>query len=111
MNCTRWQSLENYEVSQTYRSITPWLASGGISARGIGLHGGRLLYWLHFFNVVQIITLVWLAGFVARTVFPENRFIQIAVPALMAFMPQTAFYSIGNDELPALVLASPLSVF
>ena len=26
--------------------------------------------------------------------FPENRFIRLAVPALVAFMPQTAFYSI-----------------
>jgi Predicted membrane protein (DUF2142) len=101
MNCTRWQSLENYEVSQTplyYTLAGLWWHIG----QGIGLHGGRLLYWLRFFNVVQIITLVWLVGFVARTVFPENRFIQIAVPALMAFMPQTAFYSIGNDVLPAL---------
>lgn len=99
-NCTRWQSLENYEVSQTPLYYT--LAGAWWHVGQWGLHGGRLLYWLRFFNVIQVITLVWLAGFVARMVCPENRFVQITAPALLAFMPQTAFYSIGNDTLPAI---------
>jgi hypothetical protein len=99
-NCARWQSLVNYEVSQTplYYTLAGLWWHGG---QWLGLHSGRLLYWLRFFNVVQVVALVWLASLAARMIFPENRFVRIAVPALVAFMPQTAFYSIGNDTLPA----------
>jgi hypothetical protein len=100
-NCARWQSLENYEVSQTplyYTLAGLWWHIG----QWLGFHGGRLLYWLRFFNIIQVVALVWLAGFAARTIFPENYFVRIAVPALVAFIPQTAFYSVGNDVLPAL---------
>jgi hypothetical protein len=48
---------------------------------------------------VFIATLVWLGYLAARLVFPENKFVRLGVPALIAFMPQTAFYSIQNDVL------------
>jgi hypothetical protein len=38
----------------------------------------------------------------ARLVFPERRFLRLGVPALLAFFPQTAFYSIQNDVLSPL---------
>jgi hypothetical protein len=100
-NCRRWQYLENYEVSQTplyYFIAGFWWDMGKV----LGLHGGRLLYWLRFFNILQVVALVWLSYATARTVFPGKPFIRLAVPALVAAMPQTAFYSIGNDVLPAL---------
>lgn len=96
-----WQKLQNYEVSQTplyYLLAGSWWHIG----QWLHLQGGRLVYWLRFFNIIQIAALIWLSYLAARIVFPENLFMQLGVPALLAFMPQTAFYSLGNDLLPAL---------
>jgi hypothetical protein len=100
-DCAQLQFVEDYEVSQTplyYSAASAWWDAG----KGLGIHGGRLLYWLRFFNIIEIIALVWLAYLAARMVFPEKPFIRLGAPALLIFMPQTAFYSIGNDILPAL---------
>jgi hypothetical protein len=65
----------------------------------IGFYDGWLLYMVRFLNIPFIILLVWLGGFAARKIFPENNFVRVAVPALIAFMPQTTFYAINNDIL------------
>ncbi|HUA64679.1 MAG TPA: DUF2142 domain-containing protein [Alphaproteobacteria bacterium] len=99
-NITAWQTQKNYEVAQAplhYVLEAVWWHLG----RCLGVPDGRLLYWLRFFNVVLLIALVWLAYATARIVFPENLFIRLAVPALLAFMPQSSFYSLGNDVLSA----------
>jgi hypothetical protein len=95
-----WQTQENYEVSQAplyYTLAGIWWHIGG----WIGFHDGRLVYWLRFLNIGLVSALVWLAYITARLVFPVNSFARMAVPALLAFMPQTAFYSLGNDVLSA----------
>jgi len=71
-------------------------------ANAVGFHDLLLLYLLRFFNALIVIALVWLGWFAARLVFPGKTFIAITVPALIAFLPQTAFYSIGNDALSPL---------
>jgi len=68
-----------------------------------GLRGGSALYGLRFLNVFFIAALVWLGSQAARLVFPGNQFVRQGVPALLAVMPQTAFYSLGNDVLSPLV--------
>ena len=93
-----WRKVTNYEASQPplYYSLGGlWWHLGKI----IRLEGGQLLYWLRFLNLALVATLVWLGYCAARLVFPENYFVRIGVPALIAFMPQTAFYSIQNDVL------------
>jgi hypothetical protein len=64
---------------------------------------GLELYCVRFLNIVFIVALVWLGHAAARMIFPENHFMRIGVPAMLAFLPQSAFYSINNDVL------SPLS--
>lgn len=93
-----WRAVTNYEASQPplYYTLAAWWWDLG---KLCGLRDGGLLYWLRFLNVVLIIALVWLGYLAARLVFPENIFGRLAVPALLAFMPQTAFYSIQNDML------------
>ena len=93
-----WRAVTNYEASQPplyYTFAAAWWNLGKIC----GLHDGSLLYWLRFLNVIFIIALVWLGYLAARLVFPERKFLQVGVPALIAFMPQTALYSIQNDVL------------
>jgi hypothetical protein len=70
------------------------------------LDGAQLLYWLRFLNVPLIGLLVWLGWLTARRVFPENIFVRLAVPLLIAFLPQTAFYAINNDILTPLTFGA-----
>lgn len=96
-----WRAVTNYEASQPplyYALAALWWDLG----KACGLHDGLLLYWLRFLNVIFIIALVWLGYLAARLVFPERNFLQAGVPALLASMPQTAFYSINNDVLSPL---------
>lgn len=98
MNSAAWQLQTNYEVSQT----PLYYALAGLWWRGgqcLGLQGGGLLYSLRFFNIIWAGILVWLTWLAARLVFPRSLFLQIAPPILVALMPQSAFYSIGNDVL------------
>ena len=92
-----WRNL-NHEASQPplyYLLAGSWWRLENLA----GLEGGDRLYGVRFFNVIFIVALVWFGACVARLVFPENIFIRLGVPALLAFFPQTAFYGIGNDVL------------
>jgi hypothetical protein len=92
-----WNDL-NHEASQPplyYTVAGLWWRAGKLC----GFHGGFLLYWLRFLNLVFVAALVWLGYVAARLVFPGERFLRLGVPALLAFFPQTAFYSIQNDVL------------
>lgn len=96
-----WHAETSFEVSQPplyYALAGAWWNLG----RACGFTGGHLLYWLKFLNVFFISALVWLGFLAARLVFPEQPFLRLGVPALLAFFPQAAFYSIQNDVLSPL---------
>jgi len=93
--------VKNHEAASPplyYAAAGAWWRLGKI----LGLDGGRLLYWLRFLNIPLVVALVWLGWIAARKFFSENSFVRIAVPALIAFMPQTTFYAINNDILSPL---------
>jgi hypothetical protein len=90
---------ENSQSPLYYTLAAAWFKLGKI----LGLRGGSLLLWLRLLNVFFLAALIWLAHLTTRLVFPQNHFLRIGVPALSAFIPQTAFYSLTNDVL------SPLS--
>ena len=96
----QWQNA-NHESSQPplYYALAGWWWHAG---QWLGFEGGRLLYWLRFLNILFVAALVGLGYFTARTIFPENAFVRLGVPALLAFLPQTAFDSINNDVLSPL---------
>jgi hypothetical protein len=97
-NITLWQTRSNYEVS-----MPPlYYAIGGLwwdIGQWVGLEKEALLYWLRFLNVLLVAFMVGLGYFTARLVFPGKIFLRLSVPALIAFLPQSAFYSVGNDIL------------
>jgi hypothetical protein len=96
-----WNKVINHEASQPplyYTFAGMWWRLG----KACGGHDGFLLYWLRFLNVFSMAALVWLGYAAARMIFPENLFLRLGVPALLAFIPQTAFYSIQNDVLAPL---------
>jgi hypothetical protein len=96
-----WNNVINHEASQPplyYALAGAWWRLGKM----LGFHDGPLLYWLRFLNMFFIGALVGLGYVVARLVFPERKFLRLGVPALLAFLPQTTFYSIQNDVLSPL---------
>jgi hypothetical protein len=97
---TRWQTI-NREYSQPplyYLIAGVWWRLCG----ALGFHDGFLLYLLHFLNALLISAVVLTGWLAAKVVFPENIFVRIGVPALLAFMPQTTFYCISSDVLSPL---------
>ncbi|HXE42180.1 MAG TPA: DUF2142 domain-containing protein [Candidatus Baltobacteraceae bacterium] len=95
----KWLNYESSQQPVYYALAGVWCRLG----QGCGLSGLQLLYWIRFLNSVFVALLVWIGYVAARMIFPENAFIRRGVPALIAFFPQQAFYSIQNDVL------SPLS--
>ena len=96
-----WNNVINHEASQPplyYALAGAWWRLGKV----FGFHDGLLLYWFRFLNIFFVVALVGLGYVAARLVFPERRFLRLGVPALLAFFPQTAFYSIQNDVLSPL---------
>jgi hypothetical protein len=90
------KTITNQEASQPplyYTVAGLWWRLG----KAFRLDGGALLYWLRFLNVPVMAALVWLVWLAARAIFPKTLFPRLAAPALLAFMPQSAFYSIQND--------------
>jgi hypothetical protein len=88
----------NYQTSQPplyYALAGLWWRAG----QSLGLAGLPLVYWLRFLNVLFVAALVWIGHRAAREVFPEERLFTLGVPALIAFAPVQAFYSIQNDVL------------
>ena len=96
-----WEANENHESGEPplyYAVGGVWLNLG----RAVGLQGAWVLYWLRFLNVFVTAVLVWIGFVVARLVFPENQFIHIGTPLLLAIWPQTTLYSITSDSLSPL---------
>jgi len=93
-----WERLPNYECSQAplYYFVTGTFWD--IEKR-FGFSKKDLIYSIRFLNAAFVAILVWLGYVAVRIVFPENLFLKLAVPALLASMPQTSFYSIDNDVL------------
>src|SRR6266480_2307138 len=96
-----WESNENHESGEPplyYAVAGLWLNLG----RVVGITGGWLLYWVRFLNVFVAAILVWLGFVAAKLVFPDEQFIRVSVPLLLAVWPQTTLYSITSDSLSPL---------
>ena len=96
-----WESRLNHESGEPplyYALAGAWMNVG----RVLGLRDLSLLYWVRFLNVGVAAALVWVGFAAARSTFPDNEFLQLGVPALLAVWPQSAFYSIQGDALSSL---------
>ncbi|HTQ52507.1 MAG TPA: DUF2142 domain-containing protein [Candidatus Acidoferrales bacterium] len=88
----------NYQTSQPplyYALAALWWHAGQM----LGFAGLSLVYWLRFLNVFFVAVLVWIGYRAAREVFSDKKLFTLGVPALIAFAPVQAFYSIQNDIL------------
>jgi hypothetical protein len=96
VNAEAWQSPLYYGVAGI------WLKLG----QNFGFSGAHLLYWVRFLNLFLAASLVWLSFLAAREFFPEQAWLRLSVPLLIAFIPQDLFYGIGNDTLSPLCLGA-----
>ena len=97
-----WESRSNHESGEPplyYLTAGSWLDLGTV----LGLNGLRLLYWVRFLNIAFAAGLVWLGFITTREIFPDNVFLQLAVPTLLTVWPQGAFYSVQADALSPVV--------
>ena len=100
-----WQAAWNKVINDEASQPPLYYALAGLAWRtgtALGWHDGFLLYSLRFLNGLVVAALVWLGYVTARRIFPGNPFLKLGVPAMLAFLPQTAFYSIQNDVLSPL---------
>jgi len=78
-----------------------WYKTGEI----LGLAEGELIYWIRFLNVPLFVLLIIVSYKAAENLYVEGDSARIALPLLVTFFPQDAFYSIGNDGLSPLLFA------
>jgi Predicted membrane protein (DUF2142) len=96
-----WSTEINFESSQPplyYALTSAWWWIG----KHIGFAGLQSLYWLRFLNVPLVAMMVWLGYVTVRTIAPGHVDLRIGVPLLLAFIPQSVFYSLNNDVLSPL---------
>ena len=93
-----WQNYESPEQPLYYALAGLWWHVG----QWCGQTGLHLIYWIRFLNILIVVALVWVGYVAARLVFPDNFWLRLGVPAMLAFFPQQAFSSIENDVLSPL---------
>jgi hypothetical protein len=101
---TNWDIMKKMPVWTNYQASQPplYYALAGIwwhMGQWFGERGLGLVYWLRFLNVVFVAALVWIGYYAACEIFPRQNIFTLGVPALIAFAPVQAFYSIQNDVL------------
>ena len=93
-----WQNYESSEQPLYYALTGLWWHVG----QWCGLTGLHLIYWIRFLNILIVAALVRAGYIAARLVFPENFWLRLGVPAMLAFFPQQVFSSLENDVLSPL---------
>ena len=93
---------ESWQPPLYYATAGLWLKLGQLC----GFSDGHLLYWLRFGNVFFFAALVWLSFLAAREFFPQQEWVALCVPLLLAFIPQDMFYGIENDNLSPLLFGA-----
>jgi len=97
-----WREHGNFESAQPplyYVVAAAWYRLGSL----LGFEEGRLVYWVRFLGAALLGVLVWLSHRWTRRLLPSGAYYGLGVPALVAFFPQQAAYSINNDALSPLV--------
>ncbi len=97
-------NLEASSPPVYYALAGGWMAA----ARGFGLQGGQLLYWVRCLNALLYFVLVLTSYAFCRAMYPNDSFARLGVPTLLAVFPQDALYYITPDALSPLLGAAGL---
>lgn len=103
----QWSRRPNYEAQSAplyYLVAAGWYRLGSL----LGMHDWLLDYWIRFLNPILFGLLVWTSYLFVRTVYPDRTFLKVAVPGLIAVIPQAIFYGVNRDVLSAPMSAAAL---
>jgi hypothetical protein len=103
----KWSQTLNFEAQGAplyYVVGAVWYKMGTI----VGLHDWGAAYWVRLLNPIAYALLVWLSYRFVRQIYPERRFLWLAVPALIAVFPQDVFFGMNRDVLSPPVCAAAL---
>lgn len=99
-----WLTQRNIEAQSPpvyYVVAAGWYKVG----EALGVKGWGLPYWVRFFNVVVYALFVWVSYLFVKQVYPEREFVCVAVPALLAVLPQDVFFGMNRNILSPLLAA------
>jgi hypothetical protein len=92
-------NLESMQPPAYYVTAGLWLRLG----RTLGLRGAYLLYWVRGLAVPIVFALVLSTYLFLREIYPEDAFMRLGVPILLAVFPMDVFFYVTRDALPPLV--------
>jgi len=95
----RRTNIEAMQPPAYYAAAAVWLRVGS----ALGLQGAVLLYWVRALAAPLLFGLVWLAYRSLREVYPDDAFMRLGVPVLLAVFPLDVFYYVTRDALSPLV--------
>jgi hypothetical protein len=101
---TRQSNSEAHSPPFYYMVAAEWYRLGQF----FGAQDRALVYWVRFFNVLTYSLFVWVSYLFVKKIYPEDNFLCIAVPALIAVFPQDVFFGINRDVLSPLLAATIL---
>ena len=102
-----WLRNENYEAQSAplyYLIGAVWYQAG----RVLGVRSWELPYWVRLLNPIAYVQLIWASYRLARRTYPENVFLWLGVPALLAVFPQDVYFGINREVLSAPLTAIAL---
>jgi hypothetical protein len=100
-----WKGAKNPETTQPpvyYLAAGAWYKLGS----ALGLDSRQGFYWIRSFNVIVYILLILIAYACLKRVYPNRPLLSLGVPLVLAFFPQDAFYSVGNDVTSPLLFCA-----
>lgn len=101
---TKTTNLEAQSPPLYYAVAAVWYKLGTI----LGWQDWKAAYWIRFLNPIAFALLVWFAYRFVSLAYPENAFLQVAVPALIAVFPQDVFFGMNRDVFSATFAAAAL---
>jgi hypothetical protein len=92
---TNTQNVEAFSPPVYYAIAAIWYKVG----KFFSIQGLYFLYWIRFFNLIPYVVLIFLAYSFTKKFYPENSFLHIGVPLMVAFMPQDVLYGINREVI------------
>jgi len=96
-----WEQILNYEsgMAPLYYAVAGCWLWLGQSMQLFDANSYLVLYWVRLLNVLFVVALILISARIARLLFPQQQFMQLGVPLLLAVFPQDIFYAVQSDAL------------
>jgi len=102
-----WMKQSTFEAQSPpvyYLVAAVWYRLGAL----LGWREWALAYWVRFLNAFVYAGFVWVSFLFVKQISPDNGFLCVAVPMLLAVFPQDVFFGMNRGILSPLLSASLL---